>query len=270
MGFSPINNHNYGNHFKSGSFNRSFNDGTEELLRNVLGGPSPHDYQNPEGDSLSLSPSVKKQITQQDVVAAAKNYQVSVNGRPEQIPQAVKNFFIRYSTGSGSKVKHDAVDLMPDSVKNFFQSHTVNDLQSMPLSQMPDDVKQFVKMQFSLPDGQPGSYGNYHGIDGIHAVNPDDMARKLVNSLFVKATSSQEINDGGNRNSAVRNDQILKTVSQSLERTFKDLGLDSANLPAEVKDDLNSVYVLAQRKIDHWATANGAKTDKTGPDRLVF
>jgi hypothetical protein len=45
MGFSPINNCNYHNLKPAGS-SRSFNDGTEELLRNVLGGLNFYDYQS--------------------------------------------------------------------------------------------------------------------------------------------------------------------------------------------------------------------------------
>jgi hypothetical protein len=55
MSFSPINNYNSGNNFKSGTMSRSFNDGTEELLRNVLGGTSLNNYKSREGDSLTLS-----------------------------------------------------------------------------------------------------------------------------------------------------------------------------------------------------------------------
>jgi hypothetical protein len=46
MGFSPINNCNYINNPKPAGSNRSFNDGTEELLRNVLGRPNFYDCQS--------------------------------------------------------------------------------------------------------------------------------------------------------------------------------------------------------------------------------
>lgn len=195
MGFSPINNYNSGNNFKSDTLSRSFNDGTEELLRNVLGGSSLYDYKRQDGDSLSLSPSGKKQLTQEDVLVIAQQFQNAKNDPPEPrspvLPQAIKDFFIRYAAGSGEKVYGGPVIETPDSVKNFFQAHTLSDLRNMSLDQIPDDVKEFVKIQTSFPNGQTGMSRSYHGIDGIHTVNPDDMARKLVNSLFVNASKLQ-------------------------------------------------------------------------------
>jgi hypothetical protein len=71
LGFSPINPYHCGNNFKSGTTSKSFNDGIEELLRNVLGRSSIYDYGSKEGDSSSLSPSGKKQLIKADVVTAA-------------------------------------------------------------------------------------------------------------------------------------------------------------------------------------------------------
>jgi hypothetical protein len=70
LGFSPINHYNCENNSKSGT-SQSFNDGIEELLRNVLGRSSLYDYKSKEGDSSFLSPSGKKQLTKADVVTAA-------------------------------------------------------------------------------------------------------------------------------------------------------------------------------------------------------
>jgi hypothetical protein len=88
MGISPINSHNWENILKSKELSRSYNDGTAELLRNILSGPRPCpcDYENQAGEKLSLSVSGKKLVTQPEILVITQRFQDDMNLSPEQCP----------------------------------------------------------------------------------------------------------------------------------------------------------------------------------------
>jgi hypothetical protein len=150
MRLSPMDGSKNGNISKSDVSSRTFNAGTAELLRNVLGGPNPYDYRSKDGDTLSLSASSKKQITQADILTMAQKFQADKGNRPaEQISQPGNAFFAKYVSQSGKITNAASSAQVPDSVKNFFTEHSSNDLRNMSLDQIPDDVKNFLKTQSS-------------------------------------------------------------------------------------------------------------------------
>jgi hypothetical protein len=86
MGFSPINSHDWENNLKSKELSKSYNDGTVELLRNILSGPGPcpHGYANQAGENLSLSLSSKKLVTRPEILTIARQFQDDMNQSPDQ------------------------------------------------------------------------------------------------------------------------------------------------------------------------------------------
>jgi hypothetical protein len=150
MRLSPMDNSKHGNIFTSDVSSRTFNAGTAELLRNVLGGPNPYDYKSKDGDTLTLSHSSKKQVTSEDILTMAQKFQSDKNDRPsEQIAQTGNAFFAKYASESGKGTNAASSTQVPDSVKTFFKEHSANDLRNMSLDQIPDDVKDFIKTQLS-------------------------------------------------------------------------------------------------------------------------
>lgn len=147
MRLSPTNNPNYyGNLLKSGVSSKTFNAGTMELLSNVLNIPNPHDYQNADGDTLSLSAFMKKKITREDFLAVAKQFQEQ-KGKPAsaQIPTSARDLAAKYAADTSKGNRNRLPAQIPESVQNFFQKNSMEDLVELPLDQVPDDVLSFIK-----------------------------------------------------------------------------------------------------------------------------
>lgn len=102
MVISPINSHNDGKKGKANKISQGISQGTEELLRNILG-PDFEAYEINDGDSLQF-PNRNREITRGKVATAAQQSR-HINHDPAiKLSGPVKEFFIRYIFGAHEKV----------------------------------------------------------------------------------------------------------------------------------------------------------------------
>ena len=254
----------YTNIFKMGSLSKT-DAGTAELLNNVFKAKSPYAYQNHDGDTLSLSSSGKEKQIMEDLSYLLQMLHDKDKVTPDQVAQnnasaleqttsiSVQTISIEFTSVQQAPVHstsamHTPLQ-MPDNVKKFLEAHTPDDLRKMSLDQIPDDVKDFAKevasSRFRLHHRHHHPY-KASGMNGWE--NPEEAAQNLVNSLFT---------DAGNQNSDANNDDLLKMVTEALEKTYEGLNKNAENLSQASRNNLNSVYVLAQEKITKWASVQG-------------